>query len=238
MLRRLLIAGLLMLPTTLSAQFLQNVSTADYSLRTVLTKQSDFTYLYQVQFRNESAFDPSRVFAITDVTVTGVSGNLPFGGRQETNLGTAFLGNVYTGPLSTSLPGKETLQFVSHWFNISTPGLVSQRFGGSPSSGDASAGWGLLGCGIPVLPLGNPGAFHSGNTCASAGYTGWATLNLQLNFFDATPNYAGDDISASVLGFAFDRPAVSVVPEPSAFAMIALGLAGIAWRARRRTRHS
>lgn len=106
MLRRLIAIAAFALPGALPAQYLQNVSTSTYSLRTTLTKESVTRYLYQVQFRNEALYNSTSIFTITDVGISGISGVFQWDiHRSDQNQGSGFLGNVYTGPIDPGVAG-------------------------------------------------------------------------------------------------------------------------------------
>lgn len=236
MLRRLIAAAMLTLPSLVSAQYLQNITTATHSLRTTLTKESDTRYLYSVQFRNEAPFESNRVFAITDISINNFGGMTPYGPRSESMIGDGLLGNVFTGQVDAVVPGALPLAYRANWFEGGSSSGQSSRWGGSSTSTSVLDGWGLLGCGVPQFDwrIVN-GLNHAGNTCALAGFTGWVTMNFAVTFYDPTPNYMGSELTANVYGFYVDRAAVAVnvVPEPATWAMMALGL-GIMAVARRR----
>lgn len=223
---KLIIVALAVLcaPVVGQAQYLQNIATAEYSLRTLLTKENNFSYLYQIEFRNEQLFDPARVYFITDVVLLGVAGNSgPFiAGRRETYLPSSISGAVYTGPISTF---PQPLTYRANWFDILNPGGTSMRFGGSFTSTSIADGAGLLGCGAPAFNFGAVPDNYAGSTCASAGFTGWQRLNIRLTFDAATPDYNGAFLNAGAHGFFRDRPAIAIVtPEPSTWVMMLLGL--------------
>ena len=133
--KRLLFALSLCCAAPLPAQYLQNISNAQYSLRTLLTKESDVSYLYQVQFRNEQLFDPTaKSFHITDVIVSGVGGIGYIPGQREQYLPWSTVGSVYTGTAHGAAP-QRPLAFRPNWFDIANDnGLYAKRLGGSFTS--------------------------------------------------------------------------------------------------------
>ena len=130
-------------------------------MRTLLTNNSDPEYLYQAQFRNEQAYEPERLFGITNVRISRVN----FEGTPPVTSSTSLIGKVYTGPFTTPFVMDNNLIY-NNFFAFNAGTTV-----GFYGTDDAffNSGYGLLGCSTPFATLGS--SRYNGSTCAADGFT-------------------------------------------------------------------
>jgi hypothetical protein len=237
MLRKLALATLLACPMMLPAQstVLQNVTTSDYSLKTILTKLSDTQYRFDVRLRNEQLYDPNRLFALTNFIVDFASA-FNFVGPQSSAL---------VGPVGTNIPVPQTPPPVDPFYSFNDPlrfipipvcDGVTPLICGTEST-PLSAGYGILGCTGPIT-FGHGFNNFFGSTCASAGFTGFLDWSVNITFLTPRPNYDGAEINVRIFGVtdgnsSFGRFAI-VSPEPSSIALMALGLLAVGMAAKKK----
>ncbi|MGV3710637.1 MAG: PEP-CTERM sorting domain-containing protein [Gemmatimonas sp.] len=237
--KRFLMGALLLCSVPAHAQYLQEEYTADYSLRSYLTKRTDHVWYYTLQFRNEQTFDPNRVYGITRVEISGLGFGIGQGDPYFTvRDNESQAGAVFTGEIPAPDADHRAVQYTDWTFTSAN--YVPEQ--GTVSFGTGSpwffGGFGLLGCSLPVVhQVGPEFAAHSGSTCASAGFTGWKAINLFLDFYEPTPDFDGAGIVARIGGTDMNRVGLNatiVTPEPSTWVMIGAGLILIGAVRRRR----
>lgn len=237
--KRILLAFALLFPCGARAQFLQNVTTADYSLRTFITQNSATEYTYSVQFRNEQLFSPTRVFGVLGVGING----LPVGGGP-----TQYVNSIHSGFIGAV---STTVTAPTARFNPSYPNDVMSFNLGSMQTGGGGPGpiytgvdngdeyFGLLGCTGP-LTFGRVVNFYGGSTCSTGGLSGWFEFNFGVH---SDAPYTASGVSAVIRGQEYNYAGgpsayttFNVLPEPSTWALLAAGLAAIAGAKRTRDR--
>jgi hypothetical protein len=188
----------------------------------------------QLRFRNTQVeLIGGNVYALSYFNMSLGGGPMLGGGGSVTGQS----GNVRKGPLAA---GQDFLGtpinyfYDANWFGTDAFAFGTARIG----TLQPSNGYGLLGCVVPYLTAITKS--YAGATCAGAGYDGWQVLSFAFDFRDA-----GDaqKVSPSSLtldpGFlAISGPSYTLLPEPSAWAMMVVGLAALSIVARRRRTHS
>lgn len=214
------------LPTRASAQIVESEWT--------LTGVHDSYVSFALRFRNTQGYDATKAYGITGVIA---SYNGP-----DANLCPAFCGwylpdykmqgNVDTSPMDVGLGVSD---FSSHALVYNNVNHAWAYFGQYRAATGLYT-YGLLGC-QRVVATWFSGQTHAGRTCAAEGFDGW--LSTEMHFsggpYVDPQNFTADNFS---FGFGVEEFEIqSVVPEPSTYALMALGLLalGIAARARKRT---
>ncbi|MEP6835578.1 MAG: PEP-CTERM sorting domain-containing protein [Gemmatimonas sp.] len=220
--RPYLVALSLLCAAPLHAQYLQEQYTADFSLRTFVTQQSATQFHYEIQFRNESTYDPMRVFGITNVIVTGLLPNSASVNRVRKS---GFVGEVYHGVLSSAPAGHNLTPL--NQFGTDASNDPTMLFLGT-DGGFFLNGYGMLGCSIPNRSTGGQSNYYDSSTCAAGGFTGWRFASLDFTFAVPTSFTAADIfvrmITVEDRSAAYDVAAVVTVPEPATLGMLTVGL--------------
>jgi hypothetical protein len=190
-------------------------------------------------FRNVQGFGASEVIGLQSLGVR-------LSDRLHTPCRTFSLGcSIGASPFQTGtegsvdtrtfeIAGTRYSSFISYWNSEDSCTAYCERFYPNVSGGTL----GLLGCSVPLMP--SPlGQDYAGRTCDAEGFTGWLRKDLVVFLDERVPtpfDLGPSDLIARFFSSRWGPDAYpqSIVPEPSTYALVATGLAGIALIRRRR----
>lgn len=210
---------------------------AQAETRVVNITPTAFGFTASLLFRNTQGFGASNVIGLYQM---GVRLGSRFDATCRTFSNQCSIGAVFADLREGNVDdrtfvigGTRYSSFVGYWATEDSCTAYCERI--YPNSPTFSLG--LLGCSVPAIN--NSMIEYAGRTCAAEGFDGWLRKDIGVRIDPALGlprDFMPSDLQVRFFTRTFgpDIYPQNVVPEPSVYALMVTGLAGLAWARRRR----